>query len=357
MSRQRVVIIGGGLAGLAVALRRASSADALTLLESSPRLGGQLQSHRADGFVVEHGAEGFVARSSAVPALAEAAGVGSALVDQRVTTSFGFAKGALQALAPGEAARFLGFQVSGDELGRGIRSFALGMGQLTDALSRSLIGRVELSTSTEVTSLEQADSGWQVRFGDKRLDADQVVLATRADTAARLLAKPLGVVGEQLGLAPTLSSATVSLAFARASVDHSLEGTGFVVATADQREGCRACTFASSKFEGRAPDGIALLRLFFRPSTADFALDDAEWTARAVRQLSRVLRLRGGPVRSWVSRWRHALPVFDDAHRGRVAAVEQALQGRGLFLAGSAFHGAGIDAAVCSAERVAAALG
>jgi oxygen-dependent protoporphyrinogen oxidase len=53
---------------------------------------------------------------------------------------------------------------------------------------------------------------------------------------------------------------------------------------------------------------------------------------------------------SWVSRWRAALPVFDDAHRTRVAELEGVLRGRGVALAGAAFHGSGIDAAVKSAE-------
>jgi oxygen-dependent protoporphyrinogen oxidase len=58
-----------------------------------------------------------------------------------------------------------------------------------------------------------------------------------------------------------------------------------------------------------------------------------------------------------VSRWVDALPVFDDAHRAAVAALERALAPRSIALAGSAFHGSGIDAAVRSAEHAATTLG
>jgi oxygen-dependent protoporphyrinogen oxidase len=39
-----------------------------------------------------------------------------------------------------------------------------------------------------------------------------------------------------------------------------------------------------------------------------------------------------------------------------VAALERALAGSGVLLAGAAFHGSGIDAAVRSAEAAAAAI-
>src|SRR4051794_22069625 len=116
---RRIGIVGGGLAGLTVALRRAAAGDRVLLLEASARLGGQLWTEQRDGFVVEHGAEGFVARSEAVPALAAAVGVAGALIDQRATRSWGYDGAGLVELGPGEAAAFLGFQVPRDELGRG----------------------------------------------------------------------------------------------------------------------------------------------------------------------------------------------------------------------------------------------
>jgi oxygen-dependent protoporphyrinogen oxidase len=62
-------------------------------------------------------------------------------------------------------------------------------------------------------------------------------------------------------------------------------------------------------------------------------------------------------VRTWVSIWPDALPVFTPEHRDAVAKLSQALAPHSVFLAGSAFHGSGIDAAVRSANDVAEALG
>lgn len=185
-----------------------------------------------------------------------------------------------------------------------------------------------------------------------RLDGvayDAVVVATSSVVAARLLAPLLGETA--LARAETLSSVTVSLGYDAQQVGHALAGTGFVVG--EPFEGFRACTFTTSKFARRAPEGSVSLRVFFRPTAAELEVETL-WEARAASVLGRVLTLDGAPTRTWVSRWPNALPVFTAEHRAAVAAVEERLAGHGIHLAGSAYHGSGIDAAVLSAEKIAA---
>jgi oxygen-dependent protoporphyrinogen oxidase len=173
-----------------------------------------------------------------------------------------------------------------------------------------------------------------------------------------VLQEAFGGAAVELGGSDALSSVTVSLAYPRAAVAHALDATGFVVAEGAQDEGFRACTFVSSKLRGRAPADSALLRIFFRPSDDELrTLSDDDWTRRAERSAARALPIEGTSARAWVSRWPHALPVFDPAHRARVAQLEERLTGSGVYLAGACFHGAGIDGAVRSAEAAARALG
>jgi oxygen-dependent protoporphyrinogen oxidase len=355
----RIAIIGAGLTGLVVAFRRAAAGDAVILLDAAERAGGQIHSERTAGYVVEHGAEGYVARSDAVQALAGELGIADRVREQLTQRSYGFDGAALLALEPGEAARFLGFQVPRDELGRGIRSFAAGMQELTDALMAALPQSVELRLASNVTSVTRTTNGLTLTAeGAPPLAVERVVVATTAARAAALLEPACGAPAAALAFAPTLSSVTVSLAFARDQVGHALDGTGFVVAEAAQREGFRACTFVSSKFAGRAPADRALIRLFFRPTSAELSsLSDADYVSRATRRLGAVIPLEGPPERSWVSRWPNALPVHSDDHRAIVEGLEAALAGGPITLAGAAFHGSGIDAAVRSAERVARELG
>jgi oxygen-dependent protoporphyrinogen oxidase len=354
---QRIAVIGGGLAGLVVAFRRAAAGDRVTLYEAGTRLGGQLHTERTGGFTVEHGAEGFVAGSEAVRALATELGIEQDLVGQLVTRSYAFDGRTLAPLEPGAAGELLGFQVPRREFGKGIGSFREGMGELSEALARALGGKTEMRLGVRVARLRASRETWLVEDAAGGTDEfARVVVATNAASASALLASELGEPARDLAQASTLSSVTVSLAYARSDVEHPLAGTGFVVAEAAQDEGFRACTFVSSKLPARAPDDRALLRVFFRPGAADATLGDDAWLARAERALRRALTLRRGFERAWVSRWQDALPVFDDAHRARVQALEAALRGRGVTLAGSAFHGSGIDAAVRSAEDAAATL-
>ncbi|MBP1643840.1 MAG: hemY, partial [Acidobacteria bacterium] len=61
---RRVVVVGGGVAGLATALavsdraRAAGLALELRVLEAAPRAGGNLRSERTDGYTVEWGPNG-----------------------------------------------------------------------------------------------------------------------------------------------------------------------------------------------------------------------------------------------------------------------------------------------------------
>jgi oxygen-dependent protoporphyrinogen oxidase len=358
MKMRRIAVIGAGIAGLTVALRRAAAGDQIVLFEAAPKVGGQLVSESSDGFVVEHGAEGFVAGSQAAPALANDAGVADHLVEQLVQRSFRFDAGQLIELAPGEAARLLGFQVPNDELGRGIRSFLHGMGELPERLMLTLRGRVELRLGSAVTSVAPRSSGVTLIMPDAtESEFDAAVVATTARSAAALLGDAFGPSARSLQESPLLSSLTVTLAFRSEHVRHPLDGTGFIVPAPAELGGLRAVTFASSKLPHRAPPGSVLLRLFFRPTAQDLqTLSDGEWTERAERALALALPLEGAAERAWVSRWPDALPVFDATQRARVAALEGALASSPIRLAGAAFHGSGIDAAIRSAETAARAL-
>ncbi|MGH7896266.1 MAG: protoporphyrinogen oxidase, partial [Candidatus Binatia bacterium] len=81
----RVVVVGGGIAGIAAALRvveRAPAAE-LTLLEAAPRLGGTIATVRRDGFVIETGPDSFITDKPCALALCERMGLAGDLVGTR----------------------------------------------------------------------------------------------------------------------------------------------------------------------------------------------------------------------------------------------------------------------------------
>ncbi|MBV9210893.1 MAG: FAD-dependent oxidoreductase, partial [Acidobacteria bacterium] len=70
-TKHRVVIIGGGMSGLAAAHQLAEQSDAeILLLEASPRAGGVIRTHRRDGFLLEGGPDAFISEKPEALALA-----------------------------------------------------------------------------------------------------------------------------------------------------------------------------------------------------------------------------------------------------------------------------------------------
>ncbi len=348
-------MIGGGLAGLTAAFRLLERGVPTLVLERDGRVGGQIHTLHEAGVHVELGAEGFVARSVIVPELCRALGIGDRLIDQASTTTFALERGELVELAPGEAAAILGFQVPKEELGRGIRSLAGGMGELVERLAAAIGERGGLRASAEVSAVDLGSAGpTVVLVSGERIDARGVVVATPARTAAALLEGAFGASAGALANGKLLSNASATLLYEACRVGASIRGSGFIVPLRDQQHGFRACSFVSTKFARPVPDGTLLFRAFFRPSDEDAAARDARsWVDLAASCLAGPLAIEAPPIRGWSSAWPSALPVYDDAYRAVVAAADATLERRGVVLAGSHFHGAGIDAAVASAERAA----
>jgi oxygen-dependent protoporphyrinogen oxidase len=84
---KRVLIIGGGISGLAAAHRHIelSKADnqqiSLTLLEASSKLGGIIQTENRDGFLLERGPDSFISEKPEALALVHRLGIDSHLIE------------------------------------------------------------------------------------------------------------------------------------------------------------------------------------------------------------------------------------------------------------------------------------
>ncbi|MFD7095390.1 protoporphyrinogen oxidase [Streptomyces xanthophaeus] len=96
-----VVVIGGGIAGLAAAHRLLADGVRVTLIEAGPRLGGKLHAGELAGAPVDLGAESVLARRPEAVDLARSVGLGEALQPPATATAHLWTRGALRPMPRG----------------------------------------------------------------------------------------------------------------------------------------------------------------------------------------------------------------------------------------------------------------
>jgi len=234
------------------------------------------------------------------------------------------------------------------------RSLRGGMGELIDALAAA-VGESRIRLNTAVRGVERHGGGWRVALSDGSLEADEVVIAVPAHVAAGLVQGFGAELARDLGGIEHVSTATVCLAFDRSQVAHPLDASGFLVPKSEGRN-ITAGTFISSKWPGRAPEGIALVRAFVGGAHAEplATLPGNELIALVAADLAALLGISGEPKFAKVFRYTKASPqplVGHAARRARIEAGSAALLG--LHIVGNAYEGVGIPDCVRVAKRAA----
>ncbi|MBA2603639.1 MAG: protoporphyrinogen oxidase [Acidobacteria bacterium] len=443
-----ILIIGGGITGLAVAFELARRDVPFLLLEKSQRPGGLIRTEHVDGFTLDAGPDSLLALKPSAIRLCEEIGLGSRLISSTPPrTAFVLKRGRLHPLPspsvlgiptglaalagyslltwgararlaleplvppaevadesvaafferrfgratvsliaepllggihagrvgelsmrslfprlveaeakPGRVLRNLRSRGPADPDGL-FRSLRSGMGELVEALvTRLPAGSIRLGAAVE--SLTRGSSSWSVATDAGTVEAAAVILAAPAHAAATLLSSLDPAAAQICATVPYVSTASIALGWRRADVPHPLAGSGFVVARRHNALRITACTWVSSKWPGRAPEGHVLLRAFVGgahdPHAA--ALDNEELVSTAVHDVSATLGIAAPPVLARVYRWPDSGAQHTVGHRARMAALGERLGSLpGLSVAGAGFDSIGIPDCITHGRRAAAA--
>ncbi len=455
---KRVVIVGGGIAGLATAyyLAQRGGVD-YKLIESAPTFGGKIVSVREKGFVVEGGPDSFITTKTAALELCRELGLGDQLIgtndagrkvfvwsrgrlrqmpdgvmliiptrilpfvrspliswpgkmrmgmdlfiparrDDRDESLAAFVRRRLGAEALDRIAepmiagiyvadaeylslkstfpRFLDMEKKYGGLLRGVIAqkrasngkspsrqpstslFMTLRGGLQDMVDGvvSHLDRNSLLSGKSAVKVAQTGNGYDVTLSDGAcIHADAVVLAAPTYATADLVQGLNPTLADTLRTFRYVSTATVSLGYKRSDLPHPLDGFGFVVPRSEQRK-ILACTWSSTKFDHRAPEGHVLVRAFIGGAHAEhLAEQDDETVINIAREEMRAMMgISATPVITRVYRWSKANPQYAVGHAERVAEVDRmAEQHTGLYLVGGAFHGVGIPDCIADGKRVA----
>ena len=444
----RVVVLGGGLTGLATAWHLREDAE-VTVLEAADRLGGQVRGIELADTHLDVGADAMLARQPEAVELVHELGLGDDVVHPRtgavwlwvggrlrplptgtvmgvpaevgsvarsgVLSSAAVARAAAEPLLPntdpgedqslgGLVTRRFGREVADrlvEPLLSGVYAGAIdrmsaaatsppvwaaaqhgrltpalrehrrrtagsdapvfatvrgGLGRVIEALAKELGGRVR--TGSPVDEVRRDPGGWRVRSGDEVLEADHVVVALPAASAAGLLATVAPEAAAGLGELATASVAVVALAYDRADVADVPEGSGVLVPRIEGRL-VKAATWSSRKWPHLAEADRFLLRASVGrvDDRRGLELDDHELALRVDAEVRWMARIRRPAVERRVVRWDDALPQYDVGHLRRVARIHGAVAAvEGLHLGGAALEGVGLPARVRDARRIAAEI-
>jgi oxygen-dependent protoporphyrinogen oxidase len=230
------------------------------------------------------------------------------------------------------------------------------MGSIVERLVASLESRVTFLLGEGATFLRPRSGGFLVDLSSRvTLDADGVVLAVPGFSAGQLLD---GIDADWLAddhydIAYS-SSAVVTLGYEEDEVSHPLDGYGYLVSRSEGSD-VLACTWTSSKWQGRAPAGKVLLRVFagrFGGSNITEETDRA--LLKLARNEVRTLGIKARPSLTRIHRWVDGMPQYVLGHLERLERIDAHLaQHPGLALAGAAYRGVGIPDCIRSGEEAA----
>jgi oxygen-dependent protoporphyrinogen oxidase len=245
-----------------------------------------------------------------------------------------------------------------------------GAGELIDALVTRLTGdpstgsalpsvgdfagqALRLNTAVERLA-HRPEGGYTLTTSSgETLDADAVVLAVPAYVAEALTREAAPAVATELAGIRYVSTGTISLAYRTADIRRPLLGFGLVVPSSERRP-VNAITWSSLKFEHRAPEDHALLRVFFGGSRSprSMTLDDDTLLASVRAQLLEFMGIEAPPLFHRIYRWDRSNAQYDVGHLDRVAALETELP-PGLYVTGSPYRGVGLPDCIRQAQETA----
>jgi oxygen-dependent protoporphyrinogen oxidase len=247
----------------------------------------------------------------------------------------------------------------------GFISLRRGVEALPRAVCADLARRgVSLRTGLAVQAIERATDAqsppWTIVAADgERVAADAVVLAVPGGAAARLLAAIEPVAAETLAQIQYGSTATVFVAYRREDILHPLDAVGFVVPRSLGMP-ILASTWVSSKWEGRAPAGHVLLRVFFGGAQGQGVLErsDAGLAELARSELRALMGIERAPLWSRVFRFERATAQMRVGHLARMRSVHERLAraAPALRIVGGGFDGVGIPDCIRQGQDAARAL-
>jgi oxygen-dependent protoporphyrinogen oxidase len=226
-----------------------------------------------------------------------------------------------------------------------------GMGALSDALAAALPPD-SIRLNANVLAIHPEPQGVSLALPSGPEQFDGAVVALPAPVAAGLLSGTDAALSSALNEIEYAGAAVVNFIFERKQIGHAMDGIGAVIPAIEGRK-LIAFSFSSVKFEGRAPDDLAVVRVFMGGALAPQVarLPETDLRDTALAELRELIQLTGEPRFAHVASHRCAMPQYHVGHLDRATRIrELAAKHPALALCGNAFDGVGIPDCVRGAN-------
>ncbi|MCG8395890.1 protoporphyrinogen oxidase [Bacillus atrophaeus] len=197
---------------------------------------------------------------------------------------------------------------------------------------------------TKATNISRREKGCSIALDNgMTLDADAAIVTSPHKSAAGMF-PDLPAVSHLKDMHST-SVANVALGFPQEAVQMEHEGTGFVISR-NSDFSITACTWTNKKWPHSAPEGKTLLRAYVGKAGDEsiVELSDNEIIKIVLEDLKKVMKIKGEPEMTCVTRWNESMPQYHVGHKQRIKKVREALAASypGVYMTGASFEGVGI---------------
>jgi oxygen-dependent protoporphyrinogen oxidase len=187
---------------------------------------------------------------------------------------------------------------------------------------------------------------------------DHIIIATPSYIAAQLLKNIASRASALLEFIPYSNMAVVCQGYRISDIERELDGFGFLVPHNQNLE-ILGSIWTSVIFPEQAPEGFALFRTMLGGAKRNEIVELGEERLGEIahRRLSKILRIKVRPAFQEVIVWKKAIPQYILGHRERLREIDADLRGRGgLYLAGNAYSGVGLNDAVKRSYNIVQAI-
>ena len=206
-------------------------------------------------------------------------------------------------------------------------TFANGMSTLISAVAEKL-QQTQIHINRPVAQVSNTGERWAMSLTDGTVsEFDEVVLAIPAHHTSKLIREADPDLAEILLQIPHASTALLNLWYDAETIDHPLDGYGFVIPTKDQQS-LTAVTWTSSKHYQRCPDNLRLIRAYLGKSGSEITSehsDDQLWQITN-RELQRTMGLTASPVDFRIQRWPQGSPQYTMRHPELLSTIDNRLR-------------------------------